>query len=135
MVNKSRPRKLLHSLRKMIDKNRSFVKFKCYDEDKLFSAEMRQLETMYRQSREQQMRQQGFINHKDQDEDVNTDEDLLVNNKKVVSTELKMGIDQFTAINRKQSLTKLKILKAKQELVRNFENKLVLSGTVGDAWK
>jgi len=113
------------------------VKFKCYQEDKLFNQDMQSLEAMYRQSRQEQIEQGGVdLSKVEQDEDVNTDEELVLNNKKMVLSELRASVDQFVAQGRKKTNDcEAKVLKARQELVRNYRNVVVLTGAGGEAWE
>ena len=70
------------------------LKFKCYREDKLFNNDMQNLEVMYRQTRLEQIEQGGVdLSKVEQDEDVNTDEELVQNNKKMVLSELKASVE------------------------------------------
>jgi hypothetical protein len=105
MKHKSRPKKFFQDLRRIIEGNRTFEKFRCYEEDKIFDAHMKDLDKMYRESRAEQLRQQGLEHNMEQDEDINTDEDLMVNNKKVILTELRAQIDQFAALGRKAKVS------------------------------
>mmetsp|Transcript_4459 Transcript_4459/g.7621 ORF Transcript_4459/g.7621 Transcript_4459/m.7621 type:complete len:99 (+) Transcript_4459:1412-1708(+) len=98
---------------------------------------MQSLEAMYRQSRQEQIEQGGVdLSKVEQDEDVNTDEELVLNNKKMVLSELRASVDQFVAQGRKKTNDcEAKVLKARQELVRNYRNVVVLTGAGGEAWE
>jgi hypothetical protein len=80
----------------------------------VFGAEMLYLEMMFQQSRGHQSKQQ--------DEDVNSDEELIIKNTKECLIDLREAIDSFVNSRLKRE---------KQKFVRNYQNKDLTFGKVG----
>jgi len=74
---------------------------------------------------------------KEHDEDVETDEDILSSNKKFVMNELSKGISSFVTGNASggPAIGKSRLHKNRKAQVRNFMNKKIFSGTLGEAWE
>jgi len=121
LKKKYRNKKQLNKLNKEIETKRQFKHFKVFSEDDVFGPAMAYLEVMFRQKQEQN----GPV--KTQDEDVNSDEDLVTKNTKDCLTDLKVGIDEFIGSRLKRE---------KQELVRNYANTKLYTGKAGAlAWE
>ena len=66
------------------------------------SKDLVELDRMYQESRREQLEKQGIVASKEQDEDINTDEELLRNNKKVMLTDLRHSVNQFATLGKKK---------------------------------
>ena len=113
-LKKPKQKKQQAEVQKKIESKRAFKQFKLYDEDDVFGPEMLFLEMMFKQSRANES--------KKQDEDVNSDEELITKNTRECLLDLEQGIESFLGCRLKRD---------KQQLVRNFENKELLIGKAG----
>ena len=99
---------------KKIEQKRQFTVFKMYKEEEVFDQSLLYLDHMFQQSKPPMVHAQ--------DEDINSDEDLIAKNQKESLNDLISGIDKF--MNKKK-------VSHKQELVRNWKNKLLTCGKAG----
>ena len=107
--------------------DRRKVEFRLYNEDDLFLSSMKNLELMYQDSQRQMCEMLNEDRSKVQDEDVETDEEVMSKNIKDVQRELKKSILDFVG----QGSVKT-CLKQKKELVCNFSNRALYRGRIGD---
>lgn len=80
---------------KLLENRRQFKKFKMYKEDEVFGDSMIYLEALFRQSQPEKSRLQ--------DEDVNSDEDLIQKNKRDNLNDLKESILKFLTLKNLKS--------------------------------
>ena len=100
---------------KLLESRRQLKKFKLYKEDEVFGDSMLYLEALFRQTQPEKTRCQ--------DEDVNSDEELVQKNKRDNLLDLKETILKFLA---------LKNLKTKRDMVRNYRNTKIMTGALGE---
>ena len=114
--NRYRSKKFLRQMQKRFDEDREWVDFKVYQEEKLFTPDMRKLEEMFLESQKERLREQG-LDRPVLDEDVETDEEILARNLGDVFQMVTESISEFSTVPKKK----------KRELVRNYENKKIFS--------
>ena len=119
--HKYKSKKVLNKLAEKLNKSREYREFKLYTEEEVFKPNMLRLEMMFRASLDPNQAS------KTQDEDVDSDEELINRNKKESLTDLKNGINQFMGIELGQK-TKKPLVKQRKELVHNFKNNEILKG-------
>ena len=98
-----------------------------YQEEQLFSEDMMELEKMFLQSQVEKCEQLGIARMPMQDEDVETDEELLNKNQTDVLGYFKESIQNFCGLDVNGKGIKKLTKKQKKEQVRNYENKEILS--------
>ena len=119
--HKYKSKKVLNKLAEKLNKSREYREFKLYTEEEVFKPNMLRLEMMFRASLDPNQAS------KTQDEDVDSDEELINRNKKESLTDLKNGINQFMGIELGQK-TKKPLVKQRKEFVHNFKNNEILKG-------
>ena len=102
--HKYKSKKVQNKIAEKINQNREFRQFKLYTEEEVFKPNMLRLEMMFRASLDPNQAS------KTQDEDLDSDEELINRNKKESLNDLKNGINRFMGIEPGQ--------KAKKPLVK-----------------
>ena len=115
LQNKYKPKKLQNKIAQKLNQNREFREFKLYTEEEVFKPNMLRLEMMFRASLDPNQAQ------KNQDEDIDSDEELIMRNKKESLNDLRNGIHYFMGIESGQKQKK-PLVKERKEYVSNFKN-------------